>query len=519
MNIHTCTPSDSRSFILKDLFTVALLSFVGHAILWYFGSVPSHYHQDEFITAYTSWTLPEIAKIDWFAGYPEIWVSRFPVLFHILQKPFLVLLGPLVVSIRISVWPYYVGIIVYLYFLSTMIGSRRLGFAATTIFIVLAPNVYLSSMGLHFISSTFFYLATVFHFFAYLRSRKRTHALWSGLYCALSYLTYTSSYVAYPVIAIIGILTIIRTRSTEFVIGLVKLSALVLVILAPFLAHAATLDNYFFQRINQVNVFWGSWSETARLQISFTSVVSAQLVNALRSIVLPGIGGLGGYNFGKHSLLDPLTAFLLIVGFLFLLLDAIRRDHQHFLYLLIVFMVPFITGFVLTTHPPPFHRLSILYPWIALIIALAVTRVTMMVKRYGYTLIIVILSLVVVANLRHAGAMIRADAVIYPQNSRVIGDVINRTVPKGETIFIASYPAFYLPQELLFRTNNRYPIVSEESESILKRYDGGFLIVFKPSEGLVTNLSREYPANRWLRTLEGVNLGDLALFVPQRYLK
>ena len=72
----------------QDAWTLSIIVAFGLLVLWYVGSIPSHYHQDEFITAHTSFTLPPIQTLDWFGVYPPVWVSQFPALFHIFQKPF-----------------------------------------------------------------------------------------------------------------------------------------------------------------------------------------------------------------------------------------------------------------------------------------------------------------------------------------------------------------------------------------------------------------------------------------------
>ena len=70
---------------LPDILLLGGLALLTITTLLYFESFSTHYHQDEFITAYTSWTLPPVAHVDWFSAYPAVWVSQFPVLFHILQ--------------------------------------------------------------------------------------------------------------------------------------------------------------------------------------------------------------------------------------------------------------------------------------------------------------------------------------------------------------------------------------------------------------------------------------------------
>src|SRR6185436_915532 len=110
-------------------------------------------------TAYTSYSLSSAVRVDWFADFPEVWTARFPVLFHLLQKPFFLLFGPSLEALRVSVWPYYVAITAYTFALGSLLFSRRTGFAAAALWTFFGATLYLHSMGLHFITSTCFYLA------------------------------------------------------------------------------------------------------------------------------------------------------------------------------------------------------------------------------------------------------------------------------------------------------------------------------------------------------------------------
>ncbi|HSH34896.1 hypothetical protein, partial [Schnuerera sp.] len=53
-------------------------------VLIYMSTLPYHYVQDEFITGYTSYTLPALSEIQWFAGYPAPgeWIAGFPILYY-----------------------------------------------------------------------------------------------------------------------------------------------------------------------------------------------------------------------------------------------------------------------------------------------------------------------------------------------------------------------------------------------------------------------------------------------------
>lgn len=495
----------------QDVFVLFFICIAGLGILWYFSSIPAHYHQDEFITGYTSWSLPPLTKIDWFAAFPPVWVSQFPVLFHILQKPFF-LAGPSVEAIRISVWPYAIFIIVSLYFLARTLFSRRIAAITILTYIILAPNVYLSSMGLHFISATAFYMLLIGHLALLFQTKNVLHAKWAGLFCGLCYLTYTSSYVAYPVLVLVVILAFILIRERYIIHGFLVATIISLLILAPFISYAKVANNFFVERIDQVNIFWGSWHDGTSAN-PVLERITTHVVDAIYALINPGVGGLGGYNFGKQGLLDPFTATLLVVGLVVLILGAIKHNWKN-VFLFVALFVPFISGYVLTTHPPPFHRLSIIYPLLALLIALGIDRVSTLVK--GRFVLLTIIIIIAITNIRHTWTMIQGDKNIYPQNSRVIGEHINTTVPQGETIHIAAYPSFYLGQELLFRTNNRYTLVTDESRIILKKYTGNnMLVLLNPSNETVDTLRQSYPDHVLITRLGNSSLGDLQVFKPK----
>lgn len=460
---------------IQDVVFLVGAGIVALILLAYFSSIPSHFHQDEFITAYTSLSLPTVTKIDWFAAYPQVWVSQFPILFHVLQKPFFSLFGPSVWAVRISVWPYYVGILFFLYAIAKRIfpGSEKI---VIFLFIFFAPMLYLSSMGLHFISSTFFFIASLYFTIAY-------DAVLLGLFTALSYLTYTSSYVVGPIVLLSALY--LRRKLLPVVV-------VVLVILLPFLAYAGFVNNFFVQRIDQVNALSGSWSdlpEKMKHGQSIVSLIFNQTGNALRSLIQPGIAGLGGYNFGKLALFEPVGFVLFILGFRFL----------KFFPIVLAIVFPFITNFVLSTQPPAFHRISLLYPLFALSMGVVLARQ----KR---AVIIIVVSLFALSNLNHVRTMIDNDKTLYPQNSRLIAQYLLKNIPRGSTVSIAAFPAFHLGQELVFRTNNGYRFVSD--------YRGETLIILNPAPSVLSQLSKEYPDHRVITELENVSLGDLTLFTP-----
>ena len=506
-----CVPPQHRIFLVG-------CCVIGVSILAVFSTIQSHYHQDEFITAFTSFTLPPIAKLDWFAAYPPVWVSQFPVLFHVLQKPFFLPIGPSVAAVRISVWPYVIGIIVYLYILAYRVFLFRRPLVPVILYIALAPHVYLTSMGLHFISSTFFYIAAITHFLLFLRYHEFSQARLAGVLTGLAYLTYTSSYVTFPVVILLTLIWMWQKRNIVLG-GFLRAGILTILVLMPFLVYAATVNNVFMQRVGQVNVLWGTWSDVPKKVAGgtpVTSVLVKQTVDAVRSLFVPEVGGLGGYNFGRLALLDPLTGMLFAIGVGVVLLHIATSRSRMDASLLVILLLPFVSGFVLTTHPPPFHRLSLLYPWFALIVAIPLDALAAIIRNSnGVKVLTVVATLaLVMTNLRHGWDMTISDRVHYPQNSRVIGEYITHRVPTGTEILIAAFPAFHLGQELTFRTEGKYSIVSDESKKVLNRYNGQLLILLRPEDEVIADITARFPSLGILRTIDGIPLGDLVMVTP-----
>jgi hypothetical protein len=501
-----------------DILISLALSVLGNSLLLYFASFPSHYHQDEFITAYTSWTLPTLSQIDWFGAYPQVWVSQFPILFHILQKPWLILMGPTVEAIRLSVLPYAMGIISVLYLFARLFGSKLFALLTTGLFIFFAPHLYLESTGLHFVSSSFFFLLAVASWCAFIKLKHDAFALTAGIGASCGLLTYTSSYSTLPTIIGSAFVIWVWTKHPGHLLpGLKKAVAMAIIILAPFVTHALLINNFFTQRIDQVSVLWGSWSDTTGTTMPWHSLVWNQTLTAFQALTQDHIGGAGGYHFGGRGLMDLFTAVMLCIGILTSIWRGfVKRDPLHIV-CIIAFVLPFLSGFILTIHPPPFHRISLLYPFMAFFVGqgiwLMTKHISPSVLRKG--MIACLFGIFALFNWQRTHAMITNDTALYPQNSRAIAAYLNETAATGSTIWIAAYPSFYLPQELLFRTHNAFTLHADTTETILSRYQGDEpLILLNLTAETTQHLQTTYPAGKLLTQWNDIHLGDLTLFVP-----
>ncbi len=489
---------------------------IGLAVLMWSGNNPLHFHQDEFVFAYTSYTLPPIRSINWLSGYPVGHVAQYPIVFFLLQKPFLALLGPTLFAIRISTWWYYIGTIIYLFVLTKTIFHKRLAVLTTIMYVFLAPNVYFSSFALHNIASTLTFLGAFTHLLLFLRTDKKLHLWLTVLFCVLSFLFHPSSYITLPLIIVFGLYHAWNLKSKTALKHIAVIAIATLIFLSPFIYQALFIHNYFSDRLNQVNIVTGSWKNNA--QTSLPLLISGQVYRALASFVLPSIGGRDGFNFGKLGLFDPFTAFLIGLGFIHLLVTVVHQRQLFKLYFFTCLLVPLILGFVLTIHPPPFHRITLVYPFFAILAAFALEAVIKRVSKsrgyLGQALLAVGVLLYLIANVNHVSSMIESDKNIYPQNTRVLAYYMLAKFPQGTSVSIAAYPAFHVGKELFFRTKGKYQFVSETTPIILSQYTGEPLILLNPTIETLEYLKTRYPKYQIVKTLDSVPLGDVTLFTP-----
>jgi sugar lactone lactonase YvrE len=533
LTAYACVAGERRrmrvSLSRADALLLAVLVPFALDQLWRISADPGHYHIDEFITAYTSLSLPDAARLDWFAVYPEGWIAKFPVVFHVPQKVFFLLFGASLETVRVSIWPYYLAIAAYAFALGSLLVSRRTGIAAGTVCLFLAPNLSLGSMGLHFLSSIAFYIAALYHFLAALHARSRRQAALAGVFTALSYLTYAGSYVAGPVLALVALgamagawrgrrgIALADGRSRRALLPVLAVSvALFTVTIAPFLVFAFRVDNFLLHRVRQVNAVSGDWVLATEQPRTPAERIRQQAWDTARSMVVPHIGGNIGYTFGGQALLDPLTAAVAAAGILFCLWRALRRRDLGAFALLVALGVPFVINGVLTQHPPPFHRMSVMFPVIAVLAALPLglmaDRLGSRWPALGTGALAVALAGLVWVNLRHVESMHQG----MPQHGAAIARWLDRRLQPGDTVSVAASWSLHVAPELLFRTRGRYRLIADDPEPLLQRYEGGPMILFGPMAQSLEQLTQRFPEHELLTEIDGVPLGEMAVFMPRR---
>lgn len=398
---------------------------------------PNRIHGDDLLTASFSMAYHP-RTTPFFAGVPTSteWVASFPAPYFLFQKLFLRLFGASVLTVKLSVIPYVLIVSAMTYSIAAYMFNPFTGAVAVVLYAFMAISLYLETLGLHFISSTAIFMI---FFYATLRSAKSTAPFWptiTGVACAACYLSYTSSYIALSVL-LVGILTQKKLwkKSAWILIGF-------LITIAPFATYAIKTDNYFIGRINQISLLSGSWSndrETAKTLGGALSVIQKNLVLSLRSFVEDGIGGHGGYLFDRKAFFNHSGLFLFLLGVTMSLVLVWEKGGIALLFL--VLLLSYITGVVLTIPPPAYHRLSLTFPFIAIVSAIPFS---LHFKKYvgsgALGIGLYILFVYAYTNITYFQSTVKKETLI--PDAAVITHV-NTTYP-GRHIHVAAFPGFAL---------------------------------------------------------------------------
>ena len=251
------------------------------------------------------------------------------------------------------------------------------------------------------------------------------------------------------------------------------------------------------------------------------SIVIKQTKDALFSLIIPGIGGMGGYEYGHQALFTPIEAVLFTIGTVIILVMIRKKEREFPVTYGVLMVIPLITGFILTTHPPPFHRISILYPWFCIPFALAVNASTEYITRYIHirkgVFIAILVIVTCIYSLIHCYSMIWNDKVYTNWDSVRITRMIDQLVKPGLPILIGSDNIqFHYLQELTFRFGTKRTVSIEEKEKVITTYQGnGPLLLRYATDEDVTGILTRYPNARVYHELENLPLEYITLIIPQ----
>lgn len=499
----------------KEIIIIAIASIVYLGVLYFFSTFKFHYQEDEFIEASISFKLPQILTLNWFGAYPEdkSWVAQFPILFFFIQKQFLNILGPSLNSIRISTWPYQIMSVILLYLIAKEYFKKKMySYISVFIYIFLAPNLYLSSLGLHFISSTVFLLSSFYFYLLMMDKKKLKYSILCGISIGACYLTYASSYIIIPLLVLFTILQYVRERKIKNIVLFTTSLLVSFLILYPFLITIFYGNNFLLQRVNQVSIFQSS-------NVGVINTLLNSLTYNITSLYTNGLGGNGEYYFGHEPLFNIFSFTIFIVGLLFLALKSIRT--LKFLYLIITIFAVFILGMVLTIPPGAFHRVYISLPLVSIVIAYGIKLIfdnkIYEKKRIRIILITVTFIAFAISNLISTYSMIKKDeSISILTDSVYIDSLIKKIQPKKSNIYISAYPAYHLGKELTFRTNNLYSIKTDYFPDVFTKLKKGDLLILQyPQNDQTKLLNNKFPNGKYLEKIDSYSLKLHAVFITK----
>jgi hypothetical protein len=511
-----------QSSLKIDLAIISILCVTHIISLLYFGSFQMHFMQDEFISAYTSFNLPALQAINWFQGFPNMnqWVSQFPILYFILQKPLLLLLGTSVEAIRISTWPYHIFTIIYLYLLTKHIFKNpSIAVISVLFYVFLAPTEYLESLGVHFISSTCFFLIAFYYLLITIETKSRVSSLLFGTFTALCYLTYASSYIALPVFMVIIFIETIVRKNFHFYSNLIPGFSFFLFILTPFVTYALFINNYFLERINEVSNT-SNYIDLMKHPLAnhgFEIFYQQQIVPNITALYQNGLVGVNDYWFGHLAPFTVISLCLLLIGITISLTKTLKSKMIYF-YPILITGLSFIFGMVLTNPPGALHRLSIAFPFIAIIITIPLIPLLNLKLKgkmalLNHCLVLFIVCIFLISNINLGTTMVKNDATLSELTDSIyLTSYISANVKKGSLIYIAAFPAYHLEKELFFRLHSQYTLTTNYFSKLPYDSDNSLIIVQGPDINAIAQLKQQYPN---AKTLIIPQLKHHLVFIPK----
>lgn len=412
-----------------------------------------YYHGDEFLTAYFSDHL-DLKTFNIFNPVPSNrsdWVCQFPSLFFIFQKIFFLFFGANVLTIKYSVLIYVFIVSLFLYKTVILIFKEKiLAMVSVILYSFFAISLYLETRGLHFISSTAVFMAA-FYYLMLLTEKKAQlwHLFLVGFFTALCYLFYSSSYLALIIFLFIFVSESIFQKKIFIKEFLIFLLAFYLTI-SPFIIYMLReKTNYLTQRYDQISLLSGEWSGNQKKEKNLATIyelVKTNLLLDIQSLYTVGIGGHGGYDFGKLAFFEKYSWYIFFASMIIALFLSFKK--RIVFYSLMIIILTFFTGMGLTIPPPAFHRFSLAIPIICLIMICPFYLINLIIKKHLWKIsfFIILLAFYIFNNLIYFDeANLRDKNPFYYDLSQMIKKRFS-----DKNVYLAAFPNHALPNILYF---------------------------------------------------------------------
>jgi len=429
-------------------------------------------HGDELITAFHSATDDFSAK-RFFDGVPQSadWVAQFPSPWFVLQRAWFAVFGATLDQIRYSQVPWEYLTAVCLFFIARRLAGRATAVVAVVLYSFLAISLYIETTGLHFIAGTTLFTAFFLAALRLLEDGGAWNAAVAGVMTGACYLFYPSAYIALPIFGAFWVAHVRRIRRADFARWVLLPAAGALVVVGPFLAYAFTTYNYFTERASQVSFLNHHTVALDAMPLArrVPTVLAENTVRGVRSLWTDALGGAAGYWFGEKALFDRVTLAVFLAGLVVAFWMA--RKNAGLALVLFTLAFAFLTAIIMSVPPVPFHRLSSVYPFIALVLALPIRligrlRIRPPVLRTGLEAIAV----AVVASANY-GYFSRIAVTESAPTDLFLADWVN-TRYADRVLYVAAFPGHaYRKLAYWAPTRRKTPTISDYHGDLLRRFN------------------------------------------------
>lgn len=458
-------------------------------------------HGDELITAFHSATDDFSAK-RFFEGVPQSadWVCQFPSPWFVLQRGWFAVFGTTLDQIRHSQVPYAYLTSVCLFFVVRRLAGLATAVVAVVLYSFLAISLYIETTGLMFLSGTAIFMAFFLAALRLLEDGSVWNAAVAGVMTGACYLLYPSAYIALPVFGAFWLAHVRRVRRVDFVRWILLPAAGAVLVVGPFLVYAFTVHNYFTERAEQVS-FLNHHTEALDampLARRVPAVLAENAVRGVRSLWTDGLGGAAGYWFGEKALFDRVTLVVFLAG----LVVAVWMARRNAGLSLVLFTLgfAFLTAIVMTVPPVPYHRMSVVYPFLAVLLALPLRLLGRLdlrppVLRGGLQAIAV----AVVASANY-GYFSRVAVTEFIPTDLFLADWVN-TRYADRVLYVAAFPGHaYRKLAYWAPTRRQTPTTSDYHGDVLRRFNTEekyvYLVTFGPE--FKERFTRRDPQGRYI---------------------
>lgn len=433
---------------------------------------PDRIHMDEYLTGYFS-ASHDFAHTSFFGYMPERWEwqGQFPKPFFFLQRIFLDLFGLGSWQLHLSTQLYVALASVMLFLIVRELLDAKCALVAVVLHAFFAPSLYLETLGFMFVSSS----AVLLVFFHYALKQYRTGeifaAVMAGIACGFCYLTYYSSYLALPLLLAFFVLSWLKERSIRVGYNLLIALGGAFAVLAPYVAGFLRFGDYISRRSDEISLVSGAWSPYREAldqgAMGPLDVLRGNLLLSLRSLVQDGVGGHGGYDFGHLALLDRFSVTLLLVGAVAGIAFSIRR--REFLLVPLAIAAAFVSGMALTTPPPAYHRFSVAFPFLVIVMTLPFALLFGLARpsrAIRYAAAAGLLAVFAAVNHRRFTEAVFRDA---PNANLPMVEMLQRRYA-GRHLYVAAFPSFALDKLLFFRGGWKGRVETDFHDKLLERF-------------------------------------------------